>query len=109
MKIMKKILLSSATIGLLAIPLVGLAAAAANNAPNLDVMVVLQSVINWLFAILLVIAALCIIIAAYFFVTAAGNPEQTAKARTFVLYAIVGLIVAFLAKGIVALVGTIVT
>jgi len=103
---MRKILFGLTTASLLVLPIVGLAQA--TTAPNLDVMVALDNIVNWLFAILLVIAALFIIIAAYYFVTAAGNPEILGRARTFVLYAIIGLVVAFLAKGLVALVRTIV-
>jgi len=76
------------------------------NAPN--VMEVLNRVADGLFAILLVVTAIAIILAAYYFVTAAGEPDKVKKARDFVIYALVGLLVAFLAKGLVYLVATIV-
>lgn len=75
---------------------------------ELDVMTVLEKVTNSLFAILLIVAAIAIIIAAYYFVTAAGDPDKTKKARDFVLYALVGVLIAFIAKGLVYLVDTIV-
>ena len=103
---MKKILLNSMAIGLWVLPVVVLAQAA--TAPNVNVMNALDSIVNWLFAILLVIAALFIIIAAYDFVTASGDPEKATKARNFVMYAVIGVMIAFLAKGLVYLVGTIV-
>lgn len=103
---MKKILLNSLATGLWVLPAVVLAQV--NNAPNVDVMVVLDNIVNWLFAILLVVAALFIIVAAYNFVTAAGDPEKTTAARNFVLYALIGVLIAFVAKGLVALVGRIV-
>ncbi len=77
------------------------------QAPTNDVISVLNNIINWLFAILLIIAALAIIIAAYKFVTAQGDPEKVASARQFVLYALIGVLVAILARGLVALVGRI--
>jgi phosphoglycerol transferase MdoB-like AlkP superfamily enzyme len=77
-----------------------------SNAPN--VMEVLNRVADGLFAILLVVTAIAIILAAYYFVTAAGEPDKVKKARDFVIYALVGLLVAFLAKGLVYLVATIV-
>ncbi len=77
-------------------------------APSRDVMVVLNNVINWIFIILLVIAVIFILMAAYYFVTASGNPEQVTRARNFVLYALVGVLVAFMARGLVALIKAIV-
>lgn len=77
-------------------------------APTVDIMDVLDSIANWLFAILLIIAAIFIIIAGYFFVTAVGDPDKTKKARDFVLYALIGVLVGFVAKGLVVLVGRIV-
>jgi hypothetical protein len=73
-------------------------------APVVDPFAALNSIINWLFILLLITAVIFIIIAAFYFVTASGNPEQTAKARNFVLYALVGVLVAFLARGLIILV-----
>jgi len=77
------------------------------EAPNLNFMDSLNRITNWLFSILLVIAAIFIIVAGYTFVTAQGDPERTKTARMFVLYAVVGVLIGFLAKGLVVLVGTI--
>jgi len=115
---MKKVLVSLTLISLLAVPAVASAdwlgdlfgiGDQPQAVPKTDVMVILDSVTNWLFAILLVIAAIAIIIAAYFFVTAAGDPDKTKKARDFVLYAVIGVLVGFAAKGLVMLVERIVT
>ena len=65
------------------------------------------SVRDWLFYILLIIAAIFIIIAAYYFVTAAGDPEKVKNAKNFVLYALIGVLVALMARGLVSLVKTI--
>jgi len=73
-----------------------------------DVIAVLTKVTNWLFAILLIIAVIFIIIAAFQFVTAGGSEEQVNKARTHLTYALIGIGLAVLAKGLVALVRTIV-
>jgi len=77
------------------------------DAPNQNVMSVLNNITNWLFAILLVIAAIAIIIAAFKFVTAQGDPEAVKSARQFVLYALIGVLVGILARGLVSLVGRI--
>jgi len=119
---MKKALASLVLIGFLAVPTMASAGIVDDilnlfgggggtspaTAPETDVMVVLDSITDWLFAILLIVAAIAIIIAAYFFVTATGDPDRVKKARDFVLYALIGVLVALVAKGLVALIGRIV-
>lgn len=56
------------------------------------------------FAVLVAFAILMILLAAYTFITAGGAPEKVNKARDYILYALVGLIVAFLARAIPSLV-----
>ena len=73
-------------------------------APDTDVMRTLDNLTDWMFAILLIIAAIFIIVAAFNFVTAAGDPEKTKTARMYVLYAMIGVLVGISAKGLVALV-----
>lgn len=100
---MKKILSSLILVSFLALPLIALA----NDvtvAPLMDVMATLTSITNWLFTILLAIAAMFIIVAGYYFITAMGDPDKVAKARNFVLYALIGVIVGIAARGLVALV-----
>lgn len=65
----------------------------------------INKAITWLFYILLLGAAIMIIIAAYTFLTAAGDPDKTKSARNYIVYALVALVVGFLAKAIVVLVG----
>lgn len=69
-----------------------------------DPMKTLSSVLNWLFTILIAFAGIMIVIAAFYFVTASGNPETVAKARQFIIYALIGVIVALLARGMIYLV-----
>lgn len=117
---MKKVLVSIVLIGILVVPAMtsaevledilggifggGTKPPGGTVAPPTDVMVVLDNIVDWLFAILLIIAALAIIIAGYFFVTAVGDPDKTKTARNFVLYALIGVLVGVCAKGLVALV-----
>ncbi len=107
----KKISINSTLTTLLSLGMMIVApvvAAAPPTAPTIDFMSALNSIVNWLFAILLVVAALFIIIAAFDFVTASGDADKTKKARDFVLYALIGVLVGFLAKGLIVLVGNIV-
>ncbi|MDP2910085.1 MAG: hypothetical protein Q8N69_03395 [bacterium] len=68
------------------------------------VFIVINNIIDWLFYLILIAAIFMILVAAFTFLTAAGDAEKTAKARNYILYAIVAVIVAFLAKAIVFLV-----
>jgi len=108
---MKKIILSLVLISFLALPV--LAAAAEPPGPpemtGTQTMEVITKIVNWLFAFLLVFAVIFIIIAGFQFVTAGGDPEKVKTARQSVIYAIIGLAIAFLARGITALVERIVT
>lgn len=89
----------------------GSGAGSPNNAPKIapstDPIAVLTNLTNWLFAILVVVAALAIMIASYYFITAAGDAEKIKTARQFVIYALVGVFVGAMAIGLVNLVGRI--
>ena len=68
---------------------------------NIDVMRLLRTILNIIFTIFLTVAAIFIIIAGFYFVTAQGDPEQIKKARNMVLYALIGVVVAVISRGIV--------
>jgi Type IV secretion system pilin/Family of unknown function (DUF6112) len=104
---MKKILTGVTAISFLTLPLLVIAQAPPETVPNFgatDFLNALENLINWLFSILIIVAVLFIIIAAYNFVTAQGDPDKVAKARNFILYALVGVAVAVASRGLVALV-----
>jgi len=54
------------------------------------------------FAILAALAVLFIVIAGFRMVTSQGNPQEVSKAKSTIVYALVGLVVALLAEAIVA-------
>ena len=97
---MKKILLSLLAIELLIAPTVGLAAAA----PPTDVLKVIDNIVKYAYGIFLTVAILCVIIAAYCFTTSAGDPQKVTRAKDFLLYTLIGVLVAVLSKGLVALI-----
>lgn len=74
---------------------------AQGTAPTVDIWDALDSIVNWLFGILIVVAIIFFVIAAFQFVTGGGDPEKVDSARKMVLYGIVGLIVAIFARGLV--------
>ncbi|MFA5013628.1 MAG: pilin [Candidatus Paceibacterota bacterium] len=61
-------------------------------------------VVDWIFAILMVVVALMIILGAVTFVTSAGDPNKTGTAKNYILWAVIGLIVALFARAIPPLV-----
>ncbi len=61
----------------------------------------LDTIANWIFAVLLGIAVVFIILAALQFVMAGGDPAAVSQARQKLVYAVIGIIVAVASKGIV--------
>ena len=68
----------------------------------------IYNVTNWIFVILVGIVMIFVIMGAFILVTAAGSPEKVTSGRNYVLYAAIGLIVAFLAKAVPGIVKIIV-
>jgi hypothetical protein len=64
----------------------------------------LYNVRDWLFYILLIVAAIFIIIAGYNFVTAGGDPGKIKTAKDYILWALIGVLVSFAARGLVGLI-----
>ena len=92
-------------VSLLVLPTIALAQdEVAPDYPILPVGPTLVAIGNVVFYILLALAAVMIIIGGIMFVTAAGSTETTTKARNMMIYALIGIVIAALAKGIVALI-----
>ncbi len=98
---MKKVLAGLILTSLLVLPAIGLAQ---ETAPTVDVMVALERITNWVFTILIVVAIIFLIWGAYNFVTAAGSEEKVKAGKDSTMWALVGVAVALLARGLVALV-----
>ena len=88
---MKKFISGLIGLVILSLPVVTLADVPA----NLDEAV--GRIVSPLFLVLVAISAVFIIYAAYTFVTSGGDPGKTETARATLIYAIIGIIVAFLA------------
>jgi magnesium-transporting ATPase (P-type) len=98
-------------VGLALSPMLALGAATAplevpadQIAPGLrsfnDYVGVITTLIRWMFIILLVLAVLFIIMAAFSYMTSGGDEEKVAGAHKKVIYAVVAIAVAFLAQGV---------
>lgn len=62
----------------------------------------LQAVLKVVFGIIAAISVLIIVIGGLRFVLSQGNPENVAKARETIIYAVVGLVISLLAEVIVS-------
>jgi len=61
----------------------------------------IYNIIDFLFALAIPLATLMIIVSAFYFVTAAGNPEQITTAKNIILWTLIGFLVILMAKGLV--------
>lgn len=105
---MKKLLFALSGTSLLASPIIALAQFDPNVviAPTAtvtkfgDFIAIFNTLISWMFTILLILSVIFIILAAFKYLTAGGDEEKIKKAHQMIIYAVVGLVVAFLAQGI---------
>jgi len=64
----------------------------------------LNTIADYVVGVLIIMAVFYIIWAGYTFVTSAGDTEKVGEARSRIMYAGIGIVVALLAKGIVGLI-----
>ncbi len=78
--------------------------ALANATGTINVMDVLNRVVNWTFTFLLAFAVISILYSAFLFLTAGGDPEKINKAKSQLMYSVVAIAIALVAKGVVFIV-----
>ena len=71
-----------------------------------DFVLLLDAITLWLFYFLITISVLVLIWAAFTYLTAGGEDDKISKAKSMILYAVIALVIAFLARGIPTLIGT---
>lgn len=64
----------------------------------------IDSIISFIFYIGLALAPLMIIIAAFYLLTAGGDPKRVETAKSIIMYTVIGLAIILLAKGLVAVI-----
>jgi len=69
-----------------------------------DVVQIIQNIGVWFFRVFLVATIIAFIIAGFFYLTAAGNPNNMTRAHNMIKYALIGVVVALLAGSAVAIV-----
>ena len=81
---------------------IGATGAGSSNGPKLEA--IIASIIQTMFFIIGVLAVIVIIYSGFLFIVASGNPQTIQKAKTSIVYAVVGLVVAIMAYAIVGFV-----
>jgi predicted DNA repair protein MutK len=64
----------------------------------------LNNIANYAYTLLLVVGVIALTWAGFMFVTANGEPEKMNKAKMMVVYALIGILLATLSRGIVGLI-----
>jgi len=67
----------------------------------------IDAIINIIFYLAVAIAPIMFIVAGFYFVTAAGDPEKILIAKKMILWTLIGLLVVVSAKGLIMLFGEI--
>jgi len=105
---MKKLILS---ISLLIFSVATLASATYTNTtlvapdlPNLDIWEILTKATNWFFGIVIMIAVIMIIAAGFTYITSGGADTKIKSALNKLIFALVGVAIALLAKGLIYLI-----
>lgn len=68
------------------------------------IITIINTLANWVFSILLAIAVIMLLLAAFNWLTSGGNEEKVGSARKMLIWALVGIAVALAAKGLVMIV-----
>jgi len=103
----KKLIAISASVILLALPVMGFAALGDPVNPVLfDLPSIVAAVVRILITLALVAAAISFLVAAFYFVTANGDPALVQKGRQAIIYAAVGLVIALIAYSIPSIIVT---
>jgi len=67
-----------------------------------------NKIFNWIFVVIVALVGIMVIIGAFTIITAGGSAENVGKGRNYILFAMIGMVVALLAKVIPAIVRTLV-
>ncbi len=72
------------------------------------IITLINTIATWFFNIVLAVAVIVLLLAAFQWLTSGGNEEKVGTARKNLIWGLVGIAVAFLAKGLVALIKSLV-
>ena len=72
-----------------------------------DLLAIAESIGDWIFTGFLIFATILIVLAAFQFAKGGGDPAQVAAARKSIIFAVIGVIIALLSKGIIMVIRSI--
>ena len=75
-----------------------------NPLGNLTFTDIINILIDFLLDVALIVCPLMIVVGGFFFITAAGDPAKANKGRSIMIYAVIGLVIILISKGLVTLV-----
>lgn len=71
------------------------------NAVNVGT--IINNITSWVSGLLIAVAVLFVIYAAYLYLTSAGDAEKVKSASNYILYAVIATVVALASRGLIAL------
>jgi len=89
---------------LVAFPLVSFGASTSTISTAQDVINLIVRVGNWMYGAILALAVVFILLSAYNFMGSGGSEEKVTTAKNQLLYTLIAVVVAMLAKGLIALI-----
>lgn len=95
-------LISTGLLTVLLVPMLALAnAGPIEPATTTTLWEAIDNLTNWFYGIFLALAVIMVVYAGFMFLTAGGDVEKITKARNALMYAVIGVVIALLAKSIV--------
>lgn len=100
---MKKIILALLLISFLTLPVIGLTTPPplAEAPLAVDPITAIARITNLAFGILILLAVILVIYGAFLMLTAAGSDDSIKKGRTTIMYALIAVVVAVLARALI--------
>ena len=69
---------------------------------------VINRVFDWVFAFIMALVGIMIVVGAFSIITAGGDPGKVTTGRNFIMYALIGMVVALFARAIPAIVSALI-
>lgn len=95
---LKKAYIATVAGGVMALPFIALAQSGAGPSSVSQLINLINQIATWFEAIVFILAIIMILVAAFQFLTAAGNEEKVATARKSLIWGLVGIAVALFAR-----------
>jgi hypothetical protein len=109
---MKKYLRIAISVGIIILPVLVLAQIGITPtlppAETLDVGRIIDRIFGWAFGLLIALAGIFILVGAYFYLTSGGEEDKIKKAKEYLLYALIAVVIGALARGMVYIVRTLI-